>query len=281
MKGILVHGTTEKGFIQILHNRALYDSSKIKELRNITKSEETVYRKNIDQKIFFQLVFETMKITGNSSYDKHIQQPVILFFDSSMIEEYGNKYYSKTQKEKEKLDRYILLSNKIKYLENKIPKKKVWFNPEWRNGVFEKIDKDKSYFSENYDPKISLNDNIENFYERQKELIFNNSSDEKIKKYTQKIENKEYKSEYEKQYYKDLIYPGIPKTFSTTKSQNEIVIQSRRISLKDSSKTKHLLAIYHYFPKKEFLELEKEYPQYTFLKSPEELQDFLKNYYKI
>ena len=71
----------------------------------------------------------------------------------------------------------------------------------------------------------------------------------------------------------------MPKTF-TYKAKNEIVIQAKRIGLKPTKKAKHLLAVYCYDTSKNYIErLEVKYPDYTFLKSPEELQEFIKTYY--
>ena len=87
-------------------------------------------------------------------------------------------------------------------------------------------------------------------------------------------------TEEEKKYWEEELKPEMPKTF-TYKAKNEVVFQAQRISLKENKKSPHLLAIYIYRKSSKFVKnIEKEFPEYRFLKTPEELQEFLKEYYE-
>jgi hypothetical protein len=279
MKGILVHSTTMENLESILSDGALYDSSKTE--GEFDKGE--VYKEILDNKIFFQLVFEPITITGNYKIDKGFYNECILLFDSSMIEEYGNKKYIKNEEQENKLKRY---SDKMRefYLDNNIPKTKVWFNVNWGHGGFHKLRPKKEEFSFNYNPKLALKDNIQEFYDaklREIKRTAEENYEENLELYQEVLEDEEYEmTEEEKNSWNETLSSEFPKTFTHHKVKNEVVFQAKRISLKETKKSSHLLAVYCYYTSKKHKEkLEKEYPEYTFLKTPEELQEFMEMYY--
>jgi hypothetical protein len=266
MKGILVHSTTRGNIEPILINEALYDSSKTEP--EFGEGED--YTEIISNKIFFQLVFEPIMVTGNYQLDKGFQNDWILLFDSSMMEEYGHKKYTQSESDKHNFKH---TKNKERFLENEIPKTKVWFNLNWWHGVFHKLNRKKEEYSFNYNPETKLEDNIQEFYDAKVRYIQRTAPKEDLNEY-------EEMTEKEKMYMIENFKPEMPKTF-TYKVKNEVVFQTRKISLKPTKKAKHLLAVYCYDTSKNYIErLGVKYPEYTFLKSPEELQEFMKTYYK-
>jgi hypothetical protein len=274
MKGILVHSTTFPNLESILEDGALYDSSK-------TEGEfghDEDYTELLDNKIFFQLVFETFDITGEHKEDEGFENSCILFFDTTLIEEYGHKKYVKSEEQKARLER-LTGKQRETYLGNEIQKTKVWFNPNWWHGGFRLISKEKEEHSFDYNPKLSLDDNIQNFYDAKLRYIQRTAPTNDLEEYEELLEDEDYvMSEEEKEWWIEHFKPEIPKTF-TRKAKNELVFQARRIGLNPTKKSKHLLAIYSYSFAKKFEKLSKEYPQYKFLKTPEELQEFIKEYY--
>jgi hypothetical protein len=283
MKGVLVHSTTIENLESILEDRALFDSSKT----DPEFGEEDGYKEMLQNKIFFQLVPETIEITGNYKDERGFSNNILLFFDIQMLEEYGNKKYTKSKEQKEKLSK-LSESKKIDYETNDIPKQKVWFNSGWYHGGFHLkprgFDKDFQY-SMNYDKTLSLEDNIQNFYDAKLTYIKYNIK-ELEKEYEEELEyneenpedlsdDEEFQKEREK-YWKEELNPEWPTKF-THKAKNEVVFQPLK---KDEGipLQKYLLAIYSYHPKKIYNKLEKEYHEYLFLKTPKELQDFWKEY---
>ena len=93
MKGILVHSTTDYNLVSILEDKALYDSSKT----DPEFDDGDTYKENIANKIFFQLVFEPIHITGIYKEEKGFLNKCLLLFDSSMMKEYGHKRYVKNE----------------------------------------------------------------------------------------------------------------------------------------------------------------------------------------
>jgi hypothetical protein len=274
MKGILVHSTAKWNIESILSDGALYDSSKTEPHSG---ENDEFYKELLDNKIFFQLVFESIDITGDYELNKGLANKYILLFDILMMEEYGNKRYIKSEK-----DKLIIkhAKNKDFILDNNIPKTKTWFNVNWGHGGFHKLRPKKEEFSFNYNPNISLEENIQEFYDAKLSYIQKKAPTDDLDEYEELLEDEEYKmSEEEKNYWIEKFKPEIPKTFGR-KLQNEVVFQAKRISLKETKKSSHLLAIYSYDKNKKHMEkLEKEYPEYTFLKTPEELQEFMEMYY--
>jgi hypothetical protein len=276
MKGILVHATPYWNIESILEDGALYDSSKTEPHSGV---DDEIYQDTLNNKIFFQLIFESIDITRDYQLNKGLSDRYILLFDSSMMEEYGHKRYVKNEEQENKLKRYSGKSREF-YLDNNVQKTKVWFNIDWSHGGFHKATKNKTELSFNYNPKMELEDNIQEFYDAKLRYIQKTAPTNDLDEYEELLEDEEYEmSEEEKNYWIEKFKPEMPKTF-TMKAQNEVVFQAKRISLKATKKSQHLLAIYSYESNKKRMEkLEKEYPEYTFLKTPEELQEFMEMYY--
>jgi hypothetical protein len=275
MKGILVHSTTFPNLESILEDGALYDSSKTEP--EFGDGED--YQEILDNKIFFQLVFETFTITGEYKDDEGFSNSCLLFFDTALMEEYGHKKYVKSEEQKARLERLTEKKRKT-YLQNEIQKTKVWFNPNWNHGGFHLKRKDRKEFSSNYNPELSLEDNIQNFYDAKVRYIQRTAPTDDLDEYEELLEDEDYiMPEEEKAWWTEHFKPEMPKTF-TYKAKNEVVIQARRIGLKPTKKSKHLLAIYSYDFAKKFEKLSEKFPQHKFLKTPEELQEFIKDYYK-
>ena len=272
MKGILVHSTTRGNIESILINGALYDSSKTEP--EFGEGED--YEEIIANKIFFQLVFEPIVVTGNHKQDEGFSNSWILLFDSSMMEEYGHKKYTQSESDKHNFKH---AKNKERFLENEIPKTKVWFNLNWWHGGFHKLNRKKEEHSFNYNPELALKDNIQEFYDAKVRYIQCNAPKKDLDEYEELLEDGYEMTQQESEWWAEHFAPKMPKTF-TYKAKNEIVIQAKRIGLKPTKKAKHLLAVYCYDTSKNYIErLEVKYPEYTFLKSPEELQEFMKTYY--
>lgn len=241
MKGILVHSTTIYNLESILEDGALFDSSKTES--EFDDSDE--YQELLKNKIFFQLVPETIDLTGDIKKDRGFNNEILLFFDIQMLEDFGKKKYTKSAEQKEKLT-ILSESKRFVYETNEIPKQKVWFNPGWFHGGFHLVNRKGEKYSENYNKDISIEENIQNFYEFQNNYRKNDIDSDK------KLTN--FKSE----------------------AKNEVVFQAKKINL-----DKYLLAIYSYNPKKVYKELIEEYKSkgsYKFLKTPKELKEFWKNY---
>ena len=81
MKGILVHSTTDENLGYILEDKALYDSSKT----DPEFDEGDVYKDILANKIFFQLFFEPIQITGIYKEERGFSNNCLLFFDCSLI----------------------------------------------------------------------------------------------------------------------------------------------------------------------------------------------------
>ena len=280
MKGILVHSTTRENLESILSDGALYDSSKTEG----EFDEGEAYKQTLNNKIFFQLVFEPITITGDYQLDKGFNNKYILLFDSSMIEEYGNKKYVKNETQEKILKNFTSKERRETYLENDVQKTKVWFNIDWYHGGFHKLSRDGKERSFNYDPKVSVEDNIKEFYDakiREIKRTTEENYEENLELYQEALEDEEYEmTEDSKRYWNETLSSEFPKTFTHHKVKNEVVFQAKRISLKATKKSQHLLAIYSYDKSKKFMDkLEKEYPEYIFLKTPEELQEFMEIYY--
>jgi hypothetical protein len=278
MKGILVHSTTDENLVSILEDKALYDSSKT----DPEFDEGDAYKDALLKKIFFQLVFEPIHITGIYKEERGFSNNCLLFFDSSMIEEYGNKRYVKNESQKRILKRLSGEKRKV-YLENEIPKTKVWFNLKWFHGGFHVKSSSYEEHSSNYNPKNTLEENIQHFYDAKLREIKNTTEEdyeENLENYQEALDDKEYEmTEESKKYWEEQLSSEFPKTV-TYKAQNEVVFQAQRISLKETKKSPHLLAIYIYKKSSRFVRnIEKDFPEYRFLKTPEELQEFLNKYY--
>jgi hypothetical protein len=262
MKGILVHSTTLDKLESILEDGTLFDSSKT----NPEFDEGEEYKDLLKNKIFFQLVPETIELTGINKEEKGFGNDILLFFDIGMLEDYGKKKYTKSKEEKEILSKMKELK-RIKYETNQIPKQKVWFNSGWYHGGFHI--KSNFQYSVNYDKNISLEDNIKNFYDAKVSQIKYKIKELK-EEYDEYKEDEDLFSAKEEVYWEEELKPEWSKTF-TYKNKNEVVFQAKEISLK-----KYLLAIYNY--RKIYNSLEKEYPEYLFVKTPEELKEFWKIY---
>jgi hypothetical protein len=277
MKGILVHSTTDYNLVSILEDKALYDSSKTES----EFDEGDTYKELLANKIFFQLVFEPIQITGIYKEEKGFSNNCLLFFDSSMIEEYGHRRYVKNEGQERVLKRLSEEKRKT-YLENEIPKTKVWFNINWYHGGFHKFGRQNEEYSFNYNPKTTLEENIQHFYDAKLREIKNTTEEDyedNLEAYQEALDDKEYEmTEESKKSWEEKLSSEFPKTF-TRKAKNEVVFQGQRISLKETKKSPHLLAIYIYKKSKFVRNIEKDFPEYRFLKTPEELQEFLKEYY--
>lgn len=274
MKGILVHSTTKNNLESILEDGALYDSSKTEP--EFGDGED--YQNIIANKIFFQLVFESIPITGDYHPDKGLSNPYILLFDSSMMEEYGHKKYTQSENDKHNFKH---AKNQERFLENEIPKTKAWFNVDWAHGVFHKINRKGNEYSFNYNPELKLEDNIQEFYDAKLRYIQRTAPSKDLDEYEELLEDGYEMSEEEKNWWAEHFAPTMPKTF-ILKAKNEVVFQARKISLKATKKSPRLLAVYSYDTNNKFMtKLQNLYPDYSFLKTPEELQEFMEMYYKM
>jgi hypothetical protein len=272
MEGILIHSTTFDNLEYILEDGYLYDSSKTEP----EFGDGDDYTELLKNKIFFQLVFKGIKLTGDYKLDKGVSNPVFMFFDSKMLEDYGYKRYTKSEKEKKLLNK-MNPSKKAQYLENEIPKYKVWFNPQWLHGGFHKINRNGLAQSVNYDPYLSVRKNIKNFYKAKVKYI-KDHKDEDLEEYEEMLEyyenNEEKIPKEEEEWWKEHFKTGMPKTF-TNKAKNEVVFQAKKIPVTN------IIAIYSYFPQRKiYIRLQEEYPDIKFLNSPEELKKFMVKYYK-
>jgi hypothetical protein len=279
MKGILVHSTTDYNLVSILEDKALYDSSKT----DPEFDEGDAYKDILANKIFFQLVFEPIHITGIYKEERGFSNNCLLFFDSSMIEEYGHKRYVKNEGQERVLKRLSEEKRKT-YLENEIPKTKVWFNINWYHGGFHVKSSRNEEYSFNYNPKTTLEENIQHFYDAKLREIKNTTEEDyedNLEAYQEALDDKEYEmTEESKKSWEEKLSSEFPKTF-TRKAKNEVVFQAQRISLKETKKSPHLLAIYIYKKSSRFVKnIEKDFPEYRFLKTPEELQEFIREYYE-
>ena len=216
MNGILAHSSPGDYLDTILKEGKLKPSS-------ITNIESNDYH---GSNIFFTLIPEDINIK-----DKHLlNKKVVFYFKPALLETYGKKQFKSTIFDKEIME---------EYRHDIYPTQKVWFTTGWNFGLFEEKLR-KGMISINYNPELSLQENIK---------LFN------------KILHK-VKPKY------------IFKLLSIFHFENEVVIQSNSIPLK-----KNLLTVYldeKYYNLKVYRE---RYPNYTFVGNKKDLAKIVKDYY--
>jgi hypothetical protein len=177
--------------------------------------------------LFFQLMFED-KIVPMSKLDS-----VTFFFDPLLMSDYGEK--------KLNAKKYKLFKD-----ETKVPKTRVWFNPVWWSGSYtsyeDYISGTEGAFSVDYNPKITLEENI---------FLFNQA-----KKLHLQDDNLKYDTAYRE-----------------SKHKNEVVIFEKEIKIED-----YLLGIYidEYDSYEKFKE---KFPEYNIM-NKNETRKFIKDFFK-
>jgi hypothetical protein len=216
MNGVLVHSTKPWYIETLLEEGRLKPSS-------VTKNEKG--NDYLGSNIFFELVPEDISLKSKNSIFSG--GSIQLIFKPDILEKYGKKKYRPTSYDKE-LEEF-----------QELPKRKVWFSNEWVYGKFYKPH--DIYESVNYNPKVSLYENIKLFRD-----LIKNSSHKKYKQY-----------------------------FDLT-MMNEVVIQSRSIPLKNN-----LLVIFIKSASNDKIEkYRKDYSEYIFTNNCKELDTIINNYYQ-
>jgi len=229
MQGFLLHSTGEENLENILQSGRLKPSSITNKIGNDYKGSN----------IFFQLVPEDINVKSKNVY--FWGGEFKLFFKYDILQKYGNKRFRPTKYDREYLQ---------KYGSNKFPKYKVWYNTNWCYGSFQdyialnKKQTKKGCFSYNYDPSLSVKENIK-FFRNKKEMELG----------------------------------GLRRKYKVDRyniaEHNEVVVQTRSIPLKDN-----LLVIYNPFLTKDGIEYYKfNFPEYRFVNDIKEAIKIVKRYY--